>query len=42
VERPLGSNEVIETLAEAMTTHGIPAHLRSDNGPEFIAGELCA
>jgi hypothetical protein len=31
VERRLGSNEVIETLAAAMTTHGIPEHLRSDN-----------
>jgi transposase InsO family protein len=40
VERRLGSNEVIETLAMAMTTHGIPENLRSDNGPEFIASEL--
>ncbi len=40
VGRQLGSNEVIETLAEAMTTHGIPEHVRSDNGPEFIAREL--
>jgi putative transposase len=40
VERRLGSNEVIETLAAVMTTQGIPAHLRSDNGPEFIAKEL--
>jgi hypothetical protein len=31
VERRLGSNEVIETLAAVMTTQGIPAHLRSDN-----------
>jgi len=40
VARRLGSHEVIETLAMVMTTHGIPAHLRSDNGPEFIAKEL--
>jgi transposase InsO family protein len=40
VERRLASNEVIETLAGAMTTYGIPEHLRSDNGPEFIASEL--
>jgi putative transposase len=40
VERRLGSAEVIETLAAVMTTDGIPAHLRSDNGPEFIAQEL--
>ncbi len=31
VERRLGSNEVIETLAAVMTAHGIPEHLRSDN-----------
>ena len=31
VERQLGCNEVLETLAAAMTTHGIPEHLRSDN-----------
>ena len=31
VARRLGSNEVIETLAMVMTTHGIPAYLRSDN-----------
>ena len=40
VERQLGNNEVIETLAAVMTTHGIPEYLRSDNGPEFIAKEL--
>ena len=40
VARRLGSNEVIKTLATAMTTHGIPAYLRSDHGPEFIAKEL--
>jgi hypothetical protein len=31
---------VIETLAEVMVWRGIPEHLRSDNGPEFIAREL--
>jgi hypothetical protein len=40
VERRLGSEEVIETLAAVMTTHGIPAYLRSDHGPEFIASAL--
>jgi transposase InsO family protein len=35
--RRLGSQEVIETLAEVMVGRGIPDHLRSDNGPEFIA-----
>jgi transposase InsO family protein len=40
VDRRLGSEEVIETLATVMTTHGLPAYLRSDNGAEFIASEL--
>jgi putative transposase len=40
VERRLNSQDVIETLADAMITHGIPEHIRSDNGPEFVAKEL--
>jgi transposase InsO family protein len=40
VARRQGSYEVIETLAEVMVWRGIPEHLRSDNGPEFIAREL--
>jgi putative transposase len=40
VARRLGSLEVIETLAEVMLWRAIPEHIRSDNGPEFIAQEL--
>ena len=40
VARRLGSQEVIETLAEVMLVRGIPEYLRSDNGPEFVAREL--
>ena len=40
VARRLGSNEVIETLADVMLWRGIPEHIRSDNGPEFVAHEL--
>ncbi len=40
VGRRLGRYEVIETLAEVMLDRGIPEHLRSDNGPEFVAKEL--
>jgi putative transposase len=40
VERRLGSLQVIDTLADVMLVRGIPEHIRSDNGPEFIAEEL--
>jgi putative transposase len=40
VARRLGSNEVIETLADVMLWRGIPEHIRSDNGPEFVAKDL--
>ena len=36
----MGSQEGIETLSDVMLWRGIPEHLRSDNGPEFIALEL--
>jgi len=38
--RRIGSIQVIEQLANAMISHGIPEHIRSDNGPEFIAKDL--
>ncbi len=31
---------MIEQLANAIITHGIPEHIRSDIGSEFIAKEL--
>ena len=37
VARRLRSTEVLETLAELFVTHGVPAHIRSDNGSEFTA-----
>src|SRR5450756_1036636 len=40
VERRLRSQEVIETLSEVMLWRGIPEHIRSDNGPEFVAKQL--
>ena len=36
----MGSLEVIETLSEVMLWRGIPEHIRSDNGPEFVARKL--
>jgi transposase InsO family protein len=40
VRRRIGSRHVIEVLADAMIEHGIPEHIRSDNGPEFVATGL--
>jgi putative transposase len=40
VKRRLNAQDVMETLADAMITHGTPEHIRSDNGPEFIAKAL--
>ena len=37
VERKLNSTHVLETLAELFIQRGPPAHIRSDNGPEFCA-----
>ena len=40
VERSIGSSRVIDTLEWLFMLHGTPTHLRSDNGPEFIAKAL--
>jgi transposase InsO family protein len=40
VARRLNSRDVIDALADAMVEHGIPEHIRSDNGPEFVAKDL--
>ncbi len=37
VARKLNSRDVLRVLAKLMLRHGIPGHIRSDNGPEFIA-----
>lgn len=37
VAHKLNSMNIIETLADLFMTHGVPEHIRSDNGPEFIA-----
>ena len=38
--RSLNSRNVIEVLADAMIERGISEHIRSDNGPEFVAQDL--
>lgn len=40
VARRIRSQDVILVLAELFIEHGIPEHIRSDNGPEFIAKRL--
>ena len=37
VERSMSSARVIATLEWLVMIHGVPEHIRSDNGPEFIA-----
>ena len=37
VARRITSHEVIMTLADLFLAYGIPEHIRSDNGPEFVA-----
>jgi putative transposase len=37
VDRSITSEDVIDTLAELFAMRGVPQHIRSDNGPEFIA-----
>jgi putative transposase len=40
LERRWSSAKVIEALADVMVWTGVPEHLRSDNGPEFVARDL--
>jgi putative transposase len=40
VQRHLGHEEVQECLTGLFCERGVPVHLRSDNGPEFIANAL--
>ena len=37
VERKLNSDDVIDALTDLFILRGVPAYIRSDNGPEFIA-----
>jgi transposase InsO family protein len=42
VDRQINSCEVIRQLELLFKQHGVPRHIRSDNGPEFIAKALQA
>jgi putative transposase len=37
IDRKITSNDLVEELAELFVTRGTPTHIRSDNGPEFVA-----
>jgi putative transposase len=37
VKRKLNSTDVIDALSDLFIIRGVPAYIRSDNGPEFIA-----
>ena len=39
-QRRWSSSRVISALADVMVMKGVPEHLRSDNGPEFVAKDL--
>ena len=40
VARRLRSEDVLQVLCDLFVECGPPAHLRSDNGPEFVAKEV--
>lgn len=35
--RKLESSDVIDVLSDLFILRGVPEHIRSDNGPEFVA-----
>ena len=37
VDRKLSSADVIDVLSDLFILRGVPEHIRSDNGPEFVA-----
>jgi transposase InsO family protein len=40
IDRKLNSTDVIDVLSDLFILRGVPGHVRSDNGPEFIAGQV--
>jgi putative transposase len=37
IDRKLNSTDVIDVLSDLFILRGVPDHIRSDNGPEFVA-----
>ena len=40
IDRKLKSIDVIDVLSDLFVLRGVPEHIRSDNGPEFVAKPL--
>jgi transposase InsO family protein len=40
VARKLRATDVIDVLSDLFILRGVPAHIRSDNGPEFVATQV--
>ena len=40
VARKLKAIDVIDVLSDLFILRGVPAHIRSDNGPEFVANAV--
>jgi transposase InsO family protein len=40
VERSMTAGDVVDVLIDLSAVRGLPAHIRSDNGPEFIAAAI--
>lgn len=40
VDRSITADHVLEVLTSLFLTRGVPRHIRSDNGPEFIANAI--
>jgi putative transposase len=40
VARRLRARDVIDVLSDLFILRGVPAHIRSDNGPEFVAKQV--
>jgi transposase InsO family protein len=40
VDRSITAERIVDVLTNLFLTRGVPKHVRSDNGPEFIAGAI--
>ncbi len=40
VDRSIKADRIVEVLTNLFLTRGVPQHIRSDNGPEFISGAI--